>query len=431
MTTVELRENFIQYFKKNDHKFMVSSKVHNDDPTLMFVNAGMNQLKSTFLGTKTPDEKYTKLVNSQICIRAGGKHNDLDDVGYDRTHLTSFEMLGNWSLNKYKKEEAIRLAFTYLIEECGLDKERMYVSYFEGTDTIPKDVETYEIWKKFMPVERIVPGNFKDNFWMMADDGPCGACTEIHYDVGINKGEFRCEPSLVNHEYDGCEQYVDVMEIWNVVFIEYNKDDAGYHKLDKFYVDTGMGLERLSLILQEKGSVFETDALNYLISYAQIITRCCAYNGTFEKHIPSYMKDVAYRVFADHMRTIVVTLYDGVSFGSKNKEFVLRKIFRRMTSFIYIHLLKGKISPLMKKPVIKCLIRDVLTYFKKKHNDNMLDKIHNMLVNEEMLYIGKLQHLDRKINKYKKKYDDWLDKLLEIEGISKLIVDNQYKIKVL
>lgn len=282
---LDLREDFIKYFRSNGHKLLRPSNIFIDDPTLLFVNAGMNQLKDVFIGKKEQDSKLVELCNSQICIRAGGKHNDLDDVGLDSYHLTSFEMLGSWSINSYKKDKAIQLAFSYLTEHLGLDQKRIYVTYFEGTKEINADIETKELWSKYLPDNHIVKGSFKDNFWMMAETGPCGVCTEIHYD----------NRNLLDSERNECSELVNtgdplVIEVWNNVFMEYYRDDTGaYTKLDKFYVDTGMGLERLAMILQKKSSLYTTDAFSFLMGYAQALTnQSVFYSDIYDNTHPEY-----------------------------------------------------------------------------------------------------------------------------------------------
>jgi alanyl-tRNA synthetase len=289
MNTIDIRENFITYFRNQKHKYLNPTKVFNDDPTLFFVNAGMNQLKPIFLGTKEFDEKYSMLVNCQTCIRAGGKHNDFDDVGKDTYHLTSFGMLGNWSLNNYWKEEAINLAFRYLVDVCKFDVSRMYATYFGGNDEIPADNESKEIWKKYLSESHIVAGSFKDNFWMMGDTGPCGACTEIHYDL-----ENRSDMAHLVNMSDPT-----LIEVWNLVFMEYNATTTkytheshsdepikcittSYTKLDKRFVDTGMGLERLAMIMQNKKSLYQIDIFKKLMSYAQILSSGEEYTDDYD-----------------------------------------------------------------------------------------------------------------------------------------------------
>ncbi len=424
MKILELREDFIKYFRRNNHKFLKPSKVFNDDPSLLFVNAGMNQLKGEILGQTSQDDGYQRLCNSQICIRAGGKHNDLDDVGMDSYHLTSFEMLGNWSLNSYGKEEAINLAYDYLINHLHLNENRMYVTYFEGSENLLADEETKEIWRKYVPVERIVKGNFKDNFWMMANDGPCGVSTEIHYD--ISNDDRRSVPHLVNQDDP------TVIEIWNIVFIEYNKDvDGKYNKLDKFYIDTGMGLERLAMVLQNKKTIYLIDGFHYLMGYAQAISNCEKYyQDSYNKQdIVNYNRDCAYRIFCDHFRTVVVALFDGVQFDIVSRGNVLRKIMRRLLTYTYLYLNDYTIERLMTKPIVKGIISDILNYhLKRVHNYDLIQK---MLIDEEVLYIGKLWNSKSKIQRLlsKNNVQVTIDRLKN-DGIPEEIVLNYDKIKI-
>lgn len=412
---LDIREDFIKFFRQNSHKLLAPSKIFIDDPSLLFVNAGMNQLKQEFLNpddSETKEDKYKRLCNSQICIRAGGKHNDLDDVGLDSYHLTSFEMLGNWSINSYRKEEAIRLAYTYLTEHLGLDKSRMYVTYFMGDDKegVGSDEETKSIWSRYFPDERIVKGSFKDNFWMMAETGPCGGCTEIHYDLS---GLDRSVPELVNKDDP------QVVEIWNIVFIQFNrrenKSDTQdtqdtqerqerqdtkytYEKLNRFFVDTGMGMERLCMVLQKKSSIYETDVFHYLMGYGQAIGNCrYQYSDCYDRSDPKYDVDCAYRIFCDHFRTVVTALYDGVGFDCTGRGYVLRKIFRRMLTYTYLFLNNGTVEQLMTKPIVLGIIDDILNYqLKYKHDEYAL---REQLIVEERLFLGSLQNFQRKMTR--------------------------------
>jgi alanyl-tRNA synthetase len=404
---LELRENFINYFRKNTHKLLAPSKIFLDsDSSLMFVNAGMNQLKKEFLDpsvkveSESKDDKFTRLCNSQLCIRAGGKHNDLDDVGLDSYHLTSFEMLGNWSINSYGKEEAIRLAYNYLTEHLGLDPCKMYVTYFKGDETqgIGPDTETQAIWTKYMPENRIIGGSFKDNFWMMAETGPCGQCTEIHYDIS---DEARFVPELVNTDNQ------QVIEIWNIVSIQYNrilnKSNGSvtlkpyvYETLSRQFIDTGMGMERLAMVLQHTTSLYKTDVFHYLMGYAQAIGNCkTQYSDTYDKLSPQYNTDCAYRIFCDHFRTIIYALYDGVEFDGSGRGHVLRKIFRRMLTYTYLYLNDFKVEQLMIRPITLGIISDILNYQLKYTHDGK--KIQEQLIAEERMFIGVLQNLHEKL----------------------------------
>jgi alanyl-tRNA synthetase len=409
MDTIKLRQEFLNYFRHQKHKFMPPSKVSINDPTLLFVNAGMNQLKDVFLGER--DTKYDMLMNYQICIRAGGKHNDFDDVGKDSYHLTSFEMLGNWSIDNYKKEEAIRLAYTFLVDIIKLDKDRIYVTYFEGGDGLQEDTETKNIWKSFVPSDKILKGSYEDNFWMMADEGPCGGCTEIHYDL---LGD-RDASTLVNKDDP------TVIEIWNLVFMEYNKVKDKYIKLDKFYVDTGMGLERLSMVVNNKPTIYQTDAFRYLIGYAQAMSGGDMFRDSYDGN----MVDISYRIFADHMRTVVNALFDGIEFHHSGNGSVLRKIFRRCLTHLYVFLNRKKAEPMMSKLIVKALISDILNYFLKNKHD--VEQIQNSLINEEKMYLGKLFSCKKRYKKLSKKnnsHKDIKEKLKTEFGINNEIVDN-------
>ena len=408
--TADIRENFITFFRSKKHKFLNPSKVFNNDPTLFFVNAGMNQLKDVLLGTKDYDEKYAMLTNCQTCIRAGGKHNDLDDVGKDTYHLTSFGMLGNWSLNQYWKYETIHMAFEYLTEICHLDKNKMYATYFQGSHNpeIPEDTESRDIWKFFLPEEHIIKGNYKDNFWTMGDSGPCGACTEIHYDLA--DGRFR--PDLVN---TGDESLI---EIWNLVFMEYDmkttilkSDDKispdtkiiTLTKLDKRFVDTGMGLERISMVMQKKTSIYQIDIFQKLFLYAEILGNTKRYT---DKYISTHQKcsddldvkiDTAYRIFVDHIRTCVIAVFDGVEFDCAKRGFILRKIFRRLLINYYIHLNNNNVEPITNHHIFGALITEVLNFHLFRLHDSK--KIRDIFHQEEMLYIGKINQFKNDYNK--------------------------------
>ncbi len=410
MQTQELRQKFMNYFRKNDHKFLRPSNIFIDDPSLFFVNAGMNQLKDVFLGNKTSGD-YTKLMNSQICIRAGGKHNDFDDVGKDSYHLTCFEMLGNWSLADYGKEVAIDLAFNFLIEDCKLNKEQIYVTYFMGNDDIPEDIETKEIWKKYVPENRIVKGNTKDNFWMMGDEGPCGFCTEIHYDLLGNREVHE----LVNNDDP------TLIEIWNIVFMQFNKVNNEYTKLNSMFVDTGMGLERLSMVLQNKKTLYETDVFRYLMGCAQMLSNCDFYANSYNDN-----KDMAYRIFADHIRTSVILIFQGVEFDSHGRGFILRKIFRRLLAYYYVYLADGLISPIMHSREIELVITKILNYFLFSKHD--AKSIQDKFIVEEKLALDKWTNADTKYKRYCKQFKNDTDKaakkLKENDGIDCVLVEN-------
>ncbi|KAI5170677.1 alanyl-tRNA synthetase [Nematocida sp. LUAm3] len=330
-TAEKLRATFIKYFEDNEHVHWKSSSVLPDDASLLFTNSGMVQFKKKFLDLSeenTPYGRLTAACNYQKCIRAGGKHNDLDDVGKDTYHHTFFEMLGNWSFGGYFKETAIDLAWNYLTEVLLLDKNRLYVSYFKGDKetNLPADQETLNLWSKYLPPTRILGFPSKENFWEMGATGPCGPCTEIHYDRVGNRDASH----LVNMDDP------DVIEIWNIVFIQYNREeDLSLSILPKKHIDTGMGLERVLSILQEQRSNYTTDAFSYLFQLIEKETNSPPYSDSL-----SNKADIAYRVIADHSRTLAISLMDGLIPSSDGRGYVIRRILRRALGFQYLYLKK-------------------------------------------------------------------------------------------
>jgi alanyl-tRNA synthetase len=323
MTANEIRQQFIVFFcKKHRHTFVPSSSVVPlDDPTLLFANAGMNQFKPYFLGTEKPP--YQRVANTQKCIRAGGKHNDLDDVGKDTYHHTFFEMLGNWSFGDYFKQEAIAWAWELLTDVWKLDKSRLHVTVFEGDSDakIPRDDEAAGFWRAVGVAEsHIHLGNKKDNFWEMGETGPCGPCTEIHYDSTPDLSGGK----LVN------KGSADVIEIWNLVFIHFNRNhDKSLTPLPAKHVDTGMGFERITKILQGKTSNYDTDVFTPIIdAFAKLTGK--KYGGKLED-----MVDIGFRVVADHIRMLVFSISDGALPGNKGRNAVVKSVLRRAFRFGY------------------------------------------------------------------------------------------------
>ncbi|MBS1620864.1 MAG: alanine--tRNA ligase [Bacteroidetes bacterium] len=347
MTSAEIRKSFLDFFSTKGHEIVPSAPiVVKNDPTLMFTNAGMNQFKDYFLGNKKPS--FQRVADTQKCLRVSGKHNDLEEVGVDTYHHTMFEMLGNWSFGDparpsggYFKKEAIAWSWELLTEVYRIDKNRLYVTIFQGDDKegLPKDDEAFIEWKKWLPEERILMGSKKDNFWEMGDTGPCGPCTEIHYDSrpdANNNGH-----ALVNNDETG-----KVVEIWNNVFIQFNRlKDGRLEPLPAKHVDTGMGLERLVRVLQNKNSNYDTDIFTGTIAETEKITKK-KYEGSDSK------KDIAFRVVADHIRAIAFTIADGQLPSNTGAGYVIRRILRRAVRYYYSYLdykqpLLDKLIPLV------------------------------------------------------------------------------------
>lgn len=327
MKSAEIRQKFLDFFESKGHTIVPSAPmVIKDDPTLMFTNAGMNQFKDIILGNSAP--QYRRVADSQKCLRVSGKHNDLEEVGHDTYHHTMFEMLGNWSFGDYFKKEAIAYAWEFLTEVMNLEKGRLYATVFEGSsdDHLEADTDAREYWKQYLPEERILFGNKKDNFWEMGDMGPCGPCSEIHIDLRPEE-ERKLKPGreLVNKDHPL------VIEIWNLVFMQYNrKADGSLENLPNHHVDTGMGFERLCMAVQGKTSNYDTDV------FTPIIDKIAELSGlTYGEDADA---DVAMRVVADHLRTISFAITDGQLPSNVKAGYVIRRILRRAVRYAYTYL---------------------------------------------------------------------------------------------
>ena len=324
MTLQEIRQHFFDFFAGKGHKIVPSAPmVVKNDPTLMFTNAGMNQFKDYFLGNSKPS--VTRIANTQKCLRVSGKHNDLEEVGVDTYHHTMFEMLGNWSFGDYFKEDAISWAWELLTEVYKIPKDQLYVTVFEGDekDNVPKDEESFTIWKRFISEERILLASKKDNFWEMGETGPCGPCTEIHVDIRPLEDRLKTPgKDLVNQDHP------QVIEIWNNVFMQFNrKADQSLEPLPATHVDTGMGLERLAMALQGVTSNYDTDLFQTLIKHMEKVSG--VEYGKLETN------DIALRVIADHIRAIAFSIADGQLPSNTGAGYVIRRILRRAIRYGY------------------------------------------------------------------------------------------------
>ncbi len=328
MTSAAIRQQYLDFFKSKEHAIVPSAPiVVKNDPTLLFTNAGMNQFKDYFLGNKEAPNK--RVADTQKCLRVSGKHNDLEEVGVDTYHHTMFEMLGNWSFGDYFKKEAIAWSWELLTDVYKLDKDRLYVTIFEGDDKegLPKDEEAYNEWKKVIAEDRILLGNKKDNFWEMGDTGPCGPCTEIHVDCRTDEERKAVDGStLVNNDHP------QVIEIWNNVFIQFNrKKDGSLEELPAMHVDTGMGFERLVRVIQQKTSNYDTDVFTGTI--AEISKKV---NKVYKAGVDK--ESIAFRVIADHIRAISFTIADGQLPSNTGAGYVIRRILRRAVRYYYSYL---------------------------------------------------------------------------------------------
>lgn len=325
MNSTQLRKTFQEFFKSKEHSIVSSAPmVIKNDPTLMFTNAGMNQFKDIFLGNKPAS--YNRVANSQKCLRVSGKHNDLEEVGKDTYHHTMFEMLGNWSFGDYFKKEAIEWAFEFLVKELNIPKDRLYATIFEGSkeEGLDSDKESENIWKAYLPEDRILLGSKKDNFWEMGDTGPCGPCSEIHIDIRPQEErEIIPGRELVNKDHP------QLIEIWNLVFIQFNRLSTGkLETLPLKHVDTGMGFERLCMVVQGKNSNYDTDVFQSIIGEIAKLTNKKYSRGDSES-------DIAMRVIADHLRAVSFSIAEGQLPSNNKAGYVIRRILRRAIRYSY------------------------------------------------------------------------------------------------
>src|SRR5688572_4663149 len=382
LTSAEIRKQFLDFFQSKGHTIVSSAPiVIKNDPTLMFTNAGMNQFKDYFLGNKKP--LNPRIADTQKCLRVSGKHNDLEEVGVDTYHHTMFEMLGNWSFGNYFKKEAIAWSWELLTEVYRLDKDRLYVTIFEGDEKegLPKDEEAYNEWKKVIAEDRILLGNKKDNFWEMGDTGPCGPCTEIHVDCRTNEERAGTDgKDLVNNDHP------QVIEIWNNVFIQFNrKKDGSLEQLPAKHVDTGMGFERLVRVLQGKSSNYDTDVFTGTISEVEEITGKNYEATATPSSGQSWGEAVAFRVNADHIRAISFTIADGQLPSNTGAGYVIRRILRRATRYYFSYLDRKQPLLHLLVPVLAKQFEDVFPELKKQS-----DFVSKVVLEEENSFLKTL-----------------------------------------
>lgn len=382
-TTRKVRTRFQEYFKEKGHQIVTSAPiVIKDDPTLMFTNAGMNQFKSIFVGNE--ETQFTRVADTQKCLRVSGKHNDLEEVGRDHYHHTMFEMLGNWSFGDYFKKEAIDYAWELLVDVYGLDKDRLYVSVFEGDPElgVEADYEAKQLWMKYVPENRILAFNRKDNFWEMGETGPCGPCSEIHVDLRSDADRKETDGSaLVNADHP------EVIEIWNLVFMQFNRLENGkLEPLKNKHIDTGMGLERLVRVLQGVSSNYDTDIFQALIKSIESHTNV-KYHGS------DSLSDVAFRVIADHVRAVGFCIADGQLPSNTGAGYVIRRVLRRAIRYGFSQL--NMSVPFIHKVVMTLVDEMGVDFPELQRNKDLLNKV---VKEEESSFLSTLDKGLEKLN---------------------------------
>lgn len=384
LTSQQIRWMFLDFFKIKNHKILNSfSIIRKNDPTLMFTNSGMNYFKDIFIGKDT--SKYKRIANCQKCLRVSGKHNDLNDVGYDTYHHTMFEMLGNWSFSDYFKAESIEWAWNLLINVYKIPEKNIYVTIFKGNldnNYLYEDLESFNIWNNFINKDKILFFDKKYNFWEMGDTGPCGISTEIHVDLRCDK-----EQKIINGRDLVNTGHPDVIELWNIVFVNfYRNSNNKLNKLFNFYVDTGIGFERLCRIIQKKSSNYDTDLFLPIINKMELILNI--------KYGVNSKSDIAIRIVADHIRAITFSISDGQLPSNHGPGYVIRRIIRRAISYAYKYL--NQRNPFLYQLIGSCVfvMRD---YYPNLHKQ--YDLICETVNKEEKLFLKTLHKGIKKINK--------------------------------
>ena len=390
MKSQDIRQKFFDFFESKQHLVVPSAPmVVKNDPTLMFTNAGMNQFKDVFLGNKKPEA--LRVADTQKCLRVSGKHNDLEEVGHDTYHHTMFEMLGNWSFGDYFKKEAIEFAWEFLHTQCGIPADRLYATVFGGdtAEKLDRDQESFDYWRRFLPADRVLDGKKKDNFWEMGDQGPCGPCSEVHVDIRDDAERAKTPGHLlVNTDHPL------VIEIWNLVFIQFNrKSDGALEPLPAKHVDTGMGFERLCMVLQNKKSNYDTDV------FMPLIDELSALSG--KRYRENAPVDVAMRVIADHIRAIAFAIADGQLPSNVKAGYVIRRILRRAVRYGYTFL--DFREPFMNK-LLPVLSREMGNYFPElKQQETLITKV---IAEEEASFLRTLANGILKFENYVSTHED-------------------------